>query len=263
MVKRILMWTGIVSALPLAAAVCTSGVEPATVTLPMVASGTGLPGFTTAEGYEIEIERFRAAIADIEFTIRGETHAGLLPRLRDAILPSAKAHPGHYAGGEVTGELPGRFVIDPFAGEDTPLGEARLLEGDYNGANFAFLAAGPDDGIAGDDPLAGRTAVVGGTARRGERVFRFEAAVEMDAGAGVVGAPFRLVVRPDTRATLVLRLLPVDPTAEADTLLDGVEFEALDTDGDGEVLIAPGDAAHNVLRRRLQSHDHWDVVARP
>ncbi|MDI7268823.1 MAG: hypothetical protein QME96_12600, partial [Myxococcota bacterium] len=82
------------------------------------------------------------------------------------------------------------------------------------------------------------------------------------AGAGVVGAPFRLVVRPDTRATLVLRLLPVDPTAEADTLLDGIDFEALDADGDGEVRIAPGDAAHNVLRRRLQSHDHWDVAAR-
>jgi len=213
----------------------------------------------TAEGYVVTLSELRVAIQDIQFTIEGETHAGLLERLHRMALPQALAHPGHYAGGEVTGELRGTFLLDFFAQSDTPLGTGTLLEGEYHGANFTFRRATTADGLAANDPLLGHTAVMRGTALRDGKTFHFQAVLDIDEGTQMVGAPFTLRVQRETNVVLRLEILAVDPSTEQDSLLDGIDFAALDTDGDGNVSIQPGDAAHNIARRTLQVHDHWWV----
>ncbi len=77
----------------------------------------------------------------------------------------------------------------------------------------------------------------------------------------MVGAPFELVITDATRSTLGIQLLPTDPV-ESNSLFDGLDFAALDEDRDGVVEIVPGDEAHNILRRTLQSHAHDKVVER-
>jgi hypothetical protein len=260
---RIIRWTLLWTALPLALAVCDAGSEPAAVVLPVVADGAGLAACTTAEGYTVELTAARVAVRDLEFTVGGEVHARLPEPLRRLLLPAvAAAHPGHYAGGEVTGELPGNFVLDPFAGADRSLGDAVLLEGEYHGANLYFRAADAADGLPAGDALLGHTAVLAGTASRGADSWTFEARLDIEDGTQLVGAPFDLAVAPTTSVTLVLRLLTTDPSTETDTLFDGIDFAALDTDADGRVEIRPGDEAHNRLRRTLQVHDHWWVDVR-
>ncbi len=254
--RRIIATLAILGALPLAIAVCDAGTEPATLYLPLVADGTGPGAFTSDEGYEIELTALRVAIRDIELTIEGETHTGLLRRgLRRAVLPVALAHPGHYAGGDVTGELLGSFIIDAFSGGDQTLGEATLLEGDYHGMNFTFRRAGDDDGLAPDDPLLGHTIALAGVARRDDREVAFEGVLDIDDDTQMVGAPFTFEARPGSVATLVLRALMVDPSTEADTVFDGVDF--FDLTGGDALAIEPGGDVHNILRRRIQVHDHW------
>ncbi|MBI5482718.1 MAG: hypothetical protein HY906_27940 [Deltaproteobacteria bacterium] len=250
------------TALPLLAAVCSSDHEPATLPLPVVARGGGLSAFVTAEGYTVELAELRVALGDLQFTVGGETHAGLLRDARRALVREAFAHPGHYAGGEVTGQLAGAFIIDAFAPGEVALGTATLLEGDYHGANFTFRAASTEDGLAADDPLLGHTALMAGTASRAGAAYTFHAVLDIDAGTQMVGAPFTLALRAGAGATLALAVLAVDPSTEGDSLLDGVDFAALDPDGNHVVEILPGDAAHNIIRRTLQVHDHWWVDVR-
>jgi hypothetical protein len=62
-----------------------------------------------------------------------------------------------------------------------------------------------------------------------------------------------------TDETLGLQLLPQDP-AEAETVFDDLDFAAIDDDGDGNVVIVPGDPSANVLKKHLQIHDHYAVT---
>jgi hypothetical protein len=244
----------------LALGVCDpEGEEPAPVPLPVVADGSQIAPCTNDEGWTIALDALRAAVQSLEFTIEGETHASLIERISDLAVPSATAHPGHYAGGEVTGELPGDFVIDFVAGDGAALGEASLLPGDYNGMNLYFRAATAADGLAEGDPLIGHTAVISGTATRDAATVQFEAVIDIDEGTQMVGGPFELVVEEGTSATLGLAAFTIDPS-ENDTLFDGLDFGALDADGDGLLAIAPGDEAHNVLSKTFVRHDHWGVT---
>lgn len=247
-----------------ALAVCASGVacdegsEPAQVHLQVVASGADTAAFTTDEGYTVELSALRVALADLELTVEGEAHAGLLAPLSAWLLPTAHAHPGHLAGGEVTGELAGRFIYDAFATAGRSWGAATLLPGAYTGMNFTFTSAGPDDGLAADDPLFGHTAWLAGTARRDGVETPFAATLDVDEGTQMVGGVFELLVDTDSAGTLRFEALMIDPSAEQDTLLDGVDFAAEATAaGTRAATIVPGRPAHNILRRRLQVHDHW------
>lgn len=255
MKKSVLVLTVLVLA-PMAIAVCDAGSEPATLELPVAADGSGLTAFTTAEGYLVELSALRLAIEDIELTVGGETHAGLLRGFERALLPLAYAHPGHYAGGDVTGQLLGRLVVDAFSGGEAPLGTATLLEGDYHGMNFTFRTADEEDGLAPDDPLLGHSVVLAGVARRDGDEHPFEARIDIDEGTRMVGGPFTLEAREGVEATLLFRVLMVDPSTEVDTIFDGVELADLG-EPDEPILIEPGQDAHNVLRRRVQVHDHY------
>jgi hypothetical protein len=239
---------------------CHAGSEPEQVTLPVVADGSGLEPFTTAEGYRVELSSLRVALSDIELTVEGEAHAGLWLRLRRLVVPVAWAHPGHYAGGEVTGELLGDFVVDAFSGRDELLGQAAMLAGAYHGMNFTFrrLSAGSS---TGDDPLVGHTIQFAGHAEREGTKYPFSGVLDIEAETVMVGAPFDFNAGDDEAEELVFRLLMVDPSSENDTVFDGVNFAELTTAG-SELVIEPGSATHNLLRRRIQVHDHWRLEAR-
>ena len=244
----------------LALGVCDpEGEEPSPVSLPVVTDGSQVVPCANAEGWTVEVASFRAAVRDLELTIEGETHASLLRRASELAVPSASAHPGHYAGGEVTGELPGDFVLDFVAGDGAPLGEAAALPGDYNGMNLYFRAATTADGLADGDPLVGHAAVISGTATKDATTVQFEAVLDVEDGTQMVGGPFELAVGAGTAATLGLALYTIDPS-EGDTLFDGLDFGALDSDGDGDLAIAAGDEAHNVLMKTFVRHDHWGLI---
>jgi hypothetical protein len=244
----------------LALGVCDpAGEEPVPLSLPVVTDGSQVVPCANAEGWTVEVESLRAAVRDLELTVEGETHASLLRRVSELAIPSASAHPGHYAGGEVTGELAGDFVVDFVSGDGAVLGEASLLPGDYNGMNLYFRVATTADGLEAGDPLVGHVAVVSGTATKDAVEIAFDAVLDIEDGAQMVGGPFELNVDEGTSATLGLALYTIDPS-ENDTLFDGLDFGALDGDGDGAVAIAPGDEAHNVLMKTFVRHDHWGVI---
>ncbi len=241
-------------------AVCSpSGDEPVQVEFPVTADGGGIAVCTTALRWEVTVTDFVVAIKNLEFTIEGETHASLLRRISDVIVPSALAHPGHYAGGDVTGELAGEWVIDFVNGTTLVPGTAVLLEGDYNGMNLWFATA-TAAGSPADHPVIGHTAYIAGTATDGTSTVPFEAFIDMEGEVRMVGGVFELVVDEDTEASLVLQVQTIDPF-ENDTLFEDIDFAALPVNGDGVAQMAAGDAAHNILMRTLVRHDHWAVVA--
>lgn len=239
---------------------CTPSQEAQRVQLEVEVGDAALAIGDNDLGWRIELVAARIAVTDLQFTILGEMHEA------SAWLPSwvigrAWAHPGHLAGGDVTGELIGAFVLDWVAGGGARLGSAEMLTGVYQGLNFGFRAAAASDGLAADDPLLGHTAYFAGTASKDGRAVVFTAQIDIDAGTMMVGAAFDLEVERSGQAVLAVQLVPVD-AIDGLSLFDGLDFAALDPDGDDVVAISPGDAAHNFLRRTVQSHVHYSVVDR-
>ncbi len=251
---------------------CSGSQEAPRVTLAVVVDGRGVQEASTDLGWQVSLERCRSVIRDLQFTTAGEFHdegatalrvreeagASALAWLWGSVLPSAHAHPGHAGGGDIIGELPGRFVVDWCAGSNEPLGEATLTVGDYNGANFLFGVADEDDGITPEEPLYGQTTELVGTASKGAQTIAFTAVVAQDEGREVVGVPFELDVMATSANTLGLQLVPTDPF-EGDTVFDGIDFAALDGDGDGAVSLELDETTLNLLRRALQDHDYYLV----
>lgn len=235
---------------------CSPSQEAAHVKLSVVVDGSQLVDAASDLGYTVHLDTARLAIGDLEFTIRGEMH-GATASLWRVLVPTAWAHPGHYAGGDVTGELPGTFVLDFLMGDGAELGEAELIVGDYNGANINLRRA---DELPADDPLHGHTAYFAGTATKDSKTIAFTAALDADDGVQVVGAPFEDTVTVDSKGPLRLQMITRDPI-EGLTLFDGLDFAALDGDADGTVAIVPGDAAHNIFRRVLTSHVFYYVLS--
>lgn len=232
---------------------CAPSQEAARVELAVAVDGGALVDAATDLGWTVRLDAARIAAGDLEFTIQGEMHAAA--RLWDLLVPSAIAHPGHYAGGDVTGALPGSFVLDWVDGDGRELGRAELLVGDYHGCNIAFRRA---DELPASDPLAGHTAYFAGVASKDGLDLGFTAVLDLDPGAAVIGAPFDLDIDEASAVTLGLQLRQRDDTSGA-ALFDGVDFAALAPGDGGPVVIAPGDPAHNVVRRALQSHVFYAI----
>lgn len=240
---------------------CTPSQEVVRVPLEVALDASGITATTSDTGWTIALTTARVAASDLQFTIQGEMH-GATAALGGWLVARAWAHPGHSAGGEVTGELAGDLVFDWLAQDGAALGTADVLVGAYEGMNFTFRAATVADGLAADDPLLGHTAQLAGVARKGESEVAFTVIVDIDAGAQLVGSPFEGTVDAGTTAPIELRFLPTDPITGT-SLFDGLDFaalDALDTNTDGLAEISPGDVAHNILRRTLQSHVHYDAT---
>lgn len=246
---------------------CGDPEEAPRVALPVVVDSSGLGQVTTNLGYDVELTEARVVIENIAFTSAGEAHtAALLPQITNLLIPAAHAHPGHFQGGDVTGELRGRFVVSWAPRGDGTLGAATLVVGTYQSAQFTFVAATAQDGIATDDLLFGHTAVLRGRATKGENAVEFLAVIDSPEGRQLVGAPFEFQVRKTSQESLGIRLVIEDPL-EGDTLFDGLDFATLDADRNGRVTMAASSTdgqvedAYNLLRRTFQTHDHFDVSA--
>lgn len=249
---------------------CGPPEEPPRVELAVFADPSGLAPVTTDLGYRVELVEARIMVEDLTFAVAGEVHrAWLGERVAALIVRQAHAHPGHFTGGTVTGELRGRYELcwRPDQPGDE-LGLATLLAGRYESASFTFARAERADGLLPDDPLLGHTARLVGVAHRGGERFDFTAILDAPAGRELVGIPFELRVGAASTDRLGLRLLPEDPH-EGDTLFDGVDFAGLPHVAPGTIAIVPGAAepalidAYDTLRRTLQTHDHFDVQPSP
>lgn len=238
---------------------CAFDSEPAErVSARIVVDGAGVTAVDTDLGYHVVPVRCRVAIDDLEFTTSGEMHASLLRPLWDMVVPDAIAHPGHSAGGEVVGELPGRHVFD-WRDDGALIGEAILLEARYEGANFSLTRAQVEDGVAPEDPIVGHTFEIAGTATRGDETWEFSVLLDQDDGRQVVGLPLDLDVTGDDVVELGLELYTRDPV-EGDTIFDGLDFALLDDDGDHVIVIEADTDAYNLLRRSTQAHDYYGVA---
>ncbi len=240
------------------ASVCSPTVnEAAKVNLPVKFSNEKILTVTNDLGWAITLSEFRMAVADFEFTIEGETHASLGSFFYDLLIPSAHAHPGHSAGGTVTGELPGNFILD-FQKNEKLLGEGVFLEEKYTGANFHFRTTDETDNLNDDNPLLGHTVYLKGNATLDDRTVSFSALLDVPVGTEMIGAVFNLEITEQTEGLLLFQIFTTDPS-EGDTMFDGLDFALLDDDNDDVVNIIPGDSAHNILMKTVISHDHYGV----
>lgn len=240
---------------------CAPSQEAVRVQLEVALDGSTVTASTNDLGWTVTLTDARIAVQDLQFTVLGEMHeGGATAWLEGWLVRRAWAHPGHYAGGDVTGELVGSFVLD-WVADGMELGTADMLAGDYNGFNFSFRRAGEGDGLAAEDPMVGHTAYFAGVASKGGAEVAFTAALDVSEGTQMVGAPFELSVEADTKAEIGVQLEATDPV-ESRSMFDGLDFGALDDDDDGEVVIEPGMAAHNIFVRTIQSHVHYNAEAR-
>lgn len=242
-----------------AAVACAPSQEAVRVELLVELDGSTVADSTNVEGWTVTLTDARIAAKDVQFTVLGEMH-GATAWLDGWLIRRAWAHPGHYAGGDVTGELVGEFMFDWVAKDGMRLGTAELLAGDYNGLNFTFRRAGEGD-VAAEDPMLGHSAYFAGVARRDGAEVMFTAALDVKEGTLMVGAPFEEVVSAETKGAIRLQLEATDPV-EKKSMFDGLDFAALDEDDDGVVNIEPGAAAHNIFVRTIQSHVHYNAEAK-
>ena len=242
--------------LGLVGAACGDPAEAPRVELEVRVDDGGLDPVVTDLGYEVRLEAARLVLTGVVFTQSGEAApASFASRLGALLLPSALAHPGHFEGGEVTGELPGRHVVDWAREGGRTLGRATLLTGRYTGMGFRFDAATAEQ-LAADDPLAGHTGLLEGTATRGTETRAFRFLVDLPRGRPLEGAPFEAEVHETTDGRIHLVFSILDPV-EDETLFDGIDFFALG--GEEPLSLSAADAEPLVfrLRRAVGSHDHY------
>jgi hypothetical protein len=240
---------------------CGDSAEAQHVSVPVKVSAVGVTQVTSDLGYVIDLDACRVAVRDLEFTTAGEAHGvETSSLLRSWLLPTAMAHPGHYAGGAIVGELNGRFIIDWKNASPASLGDATLLDGQgYTGLNLYFTTAKVEDGLAADDALISHTAeFVGRATSPSGQVIAFSALIDQDSGRHIVGAPFEAQVTASDPKSAQLQLLIHDPITDQ-TLFDGIDFAALDTDSDGKLTFDLDSEPYNRLRRAMQSHDFFFV----
>lgn len=233
---------------------CGSSQEAPRTHLPVVIEAPTGNGAANDLGWVVSVDSFRAVIAEPRFTIEGETHATWFDRATLWLLAPAYAHPGHSAGGEVAGSLPGTFVVDWIREAGRTLGTAEMILTRYRGIDLDLpngLATQPEG-----DPLRAAAAAIEGTAAREDRVVRFSAILAVEPKTQIVGVPLDLLVTAETKSAVGLALALLDPVT-GKSFFREVDFAILDPDGDGTAVIEAGSGAHNVLRRHLAEHIHY------
>jgi hypothetical protein len=218
----------------------------------------------------VELSRALLVLDDLRLTIAGEASTASLWRtLTEHVIGTAHAHPGHFEGGDVTGELPGHFVLNLLEPQG-PIGLATLLVGAYRSGNFTFARAEPGDGLPEGDPLLGHTAMFVGVASRAGGSTEFSFLIDAPPGRELIGVPFEVDVTESSPAGLRFELLTLDPV-EGDSLFDGIDFDGLASeagpDESPRAVIHPGSTdpglvdAYDTFRRTLQTHDHFRLSA--
>ena len=239
--------------------------EAVAVNYSVFCDGTNSMKNPNDQGWSVKIDKFEMAVKDLEFTVEGEIHASLLQKISDFIIPSAYAHPGHQAGGEITGEMTGTFILDIASGSLKALGEATLIEGAYHGFNLYFATASTSNGLNANNPLVGHSIYIEGVAVKENKTINFTAALNEDDGTHMVGGIFNHQVKEGDIANLNLRIMDwveLEGMNAPDSIFDGIDFGALDEDNDGKVSIEPGQAVHNIMKKEIAIHDYYYVDAK-
>lgn len=247
-------------------AACMAPREAPRVHLPVQSDPDAILPVTNAEGYQISLTEARMALSDFQFTTAGELHArSLLQKGWALLVPPAWAHPGHYQGGELVGELDGRFVVDVLSRD--LIGEGEFITSKYEAANFTFDLA-TDQEVSPEDPLLGHSALLRGVATKDDRSIEFMVVLDAPQDRQLVGAPFPFEITEASKSTVGFQFMLTDPL-EGDTFFDGLDFESIDEDQDGEIEIGPtspeGPAqdAYVSLRRTFMTHDHYAFTFEP
>ncbi len=203
--------------------------------------------------WAVAIDSASLAVQRIELTVGGAQHASLLERIHAVLMPTAWAHPGHAADGEVAGELVGPLVLTwP---SETLVGNADGLPGEYQGVNLVFGNLEADtEGLA-----AGTMGRIAGEATQGAVSIPFEVVLSAVAESAVSGiaASFEL---PGTASINIAMSLTSD--ASTATMFDAIDFATLPVE-DGVARIEPGTPEHNRIMRALNNHTYWRVTATP
>lgn len=259
--RTFLIWAGCA----VGVGACSAPQEAQQVELVVETDATELRRVSTNLGYSVELTEARITVRDLTFALGGDLLSrNSLHHAYDWLVPSALAHPGHFEGGDVTGQLPERLLLDYLPGQDKALGTATLLVGDYRSANLIFCRATSSDLEQKDDPLLGHTAIFRGTARKDDSTLEFEALVAIEEGTALVGMLFEARIDGSSAQRLRVQLLTLDEV-EGDTLFDDIDFALLDDNHDGHLTIAPAKAtdtesdAHSTLKNALLVHDHYAI----
>lgn len=242
---------------------CAAAEEAPRLEVPVLAGGTASP-IVTDLGYTVSLSEARVVVEDLEFATAGESHSGIIERSLELLVPRAHAHPGHYEGGEVTGELRGHFLLE-LLGPEQGVGMATLIAGDYTSASFTFGHATSADAVG--DGLLGNTALLAGQVTRDGQGTGFSVVLRAEDERELSGVACEVTVAEANRPALRLELAAEG--LDGETLFDGVAFADLPRNADGLVQIQPASSdaslehAYDVVRRRFQTHDHFRWTAQP
>lgn len=242
----------------LALAGCGESEQSEHVEAELAIDSSALESVTTDLGYEVEVSVVRVAVRDFAFQAPPEGAAtSFLERASEYLIPVAHAHPGHSEGGQTTGELPGRFVVD-FSDGDAEIGAADLLVGRYESVEFVFDRA-TEDAVSASDPLLGHTFQVEGTATKGDFSLDFRFLVDAPVGRLLEDALAEFEIESGEEPTLAFRFAMREPYADA-TLFDSVDFGALEVAADAGMAGAGG-AAPSLVVIDAESSDDAGVTA--
>ena len=170
----------LVCAITLATTACEEPQEAQRVNLPVKIDASEMVEVTNDLGYIVRLTSAKLALGDFIFQVSGEEHVVEKRfKLWDLLIPAAIAHPGHFEGGAVTGELLGNFIAEWSTGDPDELGAATLLPGRYSSFGFSFSYASKD---ATDEEHAEHTAVLKGVATRDDRETSFTVLLDSPVG---------------------------------------------------------------------------------
>jgi hypothetical protein len=171
--------------------------------------------FTTAMGWDVTLSRILISTGPFYYFDGAPPLVRFAPELRRGAWPSplealgvseAFAHPGHYKAGEALGQMLDSWTIDLLAGgAELPAGDG--VTGVYRSASFSFTSP-PEGPLA--NAMKSHAAIAEGVAER----------------AGM--APLRFVATAE--------LADIERSA-ADGYIDGCQFEELDIEQAGRVVV--------------------------
>lgn len=250
----------LICAITLATAACEEPQEAQRISLPVKIDASGMVEVTTDLGYVVRLTSAKLALGDFIFQVSGEEHvAEQRLQLLDLLIPAAIAHPGHFEGGAVTGELLGNFIAEWSTGDPNELGAATLLPGRYSSFGFSFSYAPKD---APDKEHAEHTAVLKGVATRDDRETGFTVLLDSPVGRMLRDAPVDMVITGNSVGALNFQLLTASALSDA-TLFDEVDFQTLSEGADAHITIQRSDedtqAAYNSILRAFQSLEFYRI----
>lgn len=156
-------------------------------------------------------------------------------------IPTASAHPGHYAEGEALADLLDRQTFDLTAVEPATFGQLHGVTGAWRSVNL---------GLSTSPNLGEHSATARGRAQRGEAIVEFAATV--DFATRLEGIPFR-DPGGETGAEIDGRPGRVELTVELDRWFERADFGSVATSTGAVVILAPNTQPHNAFRRGATS----------